>query len=51
MRSPLTRRARQAASAAAEVRGELRSVRSARERSGADLRRFRERYDSLVDRA
>jgi chromosome segregation protein len=40
----------QAASAAAEVRGELRSVRAARERSAADLRRVRERYDTLVAR-
>ena len=38
----------QAASAAAEVRGELRSVRSSLERSAGDLRRFRERFDSLA---
>jgi chromosome segregation protein len=36
-----------AASAAAEVRGELRSVRASRERAEGDLRRFRERFDSL----
>jgi chromosome segregation protein len=40
----------EAASAAAEVRGELRSVRSARERAAGDLRRFRERFDSLAQR-
>ncbi|MGB0111758.1 MAG: chromosome segregation protein SMC [Ilumatobacteraceae bacterium] len=40
----------QAASAAAEVRGELRSVRAAAERSGGDLRRFRERLESLTAR-
>ena len=40
----------QAASAAAEVRGELRSVRAARERSAGDLRRFRERFESLAKR-
>ena len=37
----------QAASAAAEVRGELRSVRASRERAEGDLRRFRERFDAL----
>jgi chromosome segregation protein len=40
----------QAASAAAEVRGELRSVRASHERSAGDLRRFRERFDSLAQR-
>jgi len=39
-----------AASAAAEVRGELRSVRAAHDRADADLRRFRERAESLVTR-
>lgn len=37
----------QAASAAAEVRGELRSVRSTLDRSEADLRRFESRVDAL----
>ncbi len=40
----------QAASAAAEVRGELRSVRAARERADGDLRRVRERFESLAAR-
>ena len=40
----------QAASAAAEVRGELRSVRSSHERAAGDLRRVRERFDSLAQR-
>jgi chromosome segregation protein len=40
----------QAASAAAEVRGELRSVRAAHERLAGDLRRFRERHESLAAR-
>jgi len=38
----------QAASAAAEVRGEMRSVRSSLERSTGDLRRSGERFDSLA---
>ncbi len=40
----------QAASAAAEVRGELRSVRTSHERAVGDLRRFRDRFDSLAER-
>ncbi len=40
----------QAASAAAEVRGELRSVRSSLERLTGDLRRVRERFDQLSAR-
>ncbi|HYN32086.1 MAG TPA: chromosome segregation protein SMC [Ilumatobacteraceae bacterium] len=40
----------QAASAAAEVRGELRSVRTSHERAAGDLRRFRDRFDSLAER-
>jgi chromosome segregation protein len=40
----------QAASAAAEVRGELRSVRSSLERLRGDLRRVRERFDQLTAR-
>jgi len=40
----------QAASAAAEVRGELRSVRAALERSEGELRRFEERRTALQDR-
>jgi chromosome segregation protein len=40
----------EAASAAAEVRGELRSVRAARERADGDVRRFRERIESLAAR-
>jgi len=40
----------EAASAAAEVRGELRSVRAAIERMGADVRRFRERAQALTVR-
>jgi chromosome segregation protein len=40
----------QAASAAAEVRGELRSVRASSERAAGDLRRFRERLESLAAR-
>jgi chromosome segregation protein len=40
----------QAASAAAEVRGELRSVRAGRERADGDLRRMRERLESLAGR-
>ena len=40
----------QAASAAAEVRGELRSVRASHERAAGDLRRFRDRFDSLAER-
>jgi chromosome segregation protein len=40
----------QAASAAAEVRGELRSVRASRERTDGEMRRFAERRDSLAER-
>ena len=40
-----------AASAAAEVRGELRSMRAGVERADAELRRLRTRFDSLRDRA
>jgi chromosome segregation protein len=40
----------QAATAAAEVRGELRSVRSSLERLTGDLRRVRERFDQLTAR-
>ena len=40
-----------AASAAAEVRGELRSVRAERDRAAADLARAEARRDSLTDRA
>jgi chromosome segregation protein len=40
----------QAASAAAEVRGELRSVRASLERLTGDLRRVRERFDQLTAR-
>jgi chromosome segregation protein len=39
-----------AASAAAEVRGELRSVRTATERLTGDLRRLQERRSSLIER-
>jgi chromosome segregation protein len=39
-----------AASAAAEVRGELRSVRASSDRFAGDLRRFRERHQSLASR-
>ena len=40
-----------AASAAAEVRGELRSMRSGVERAEGELRRLRTRFDALRDRA
>jgi len=39
-----------AAGAAAEVRGELRSVKSTRERAQAELRRFASRHESLAEK-